>query len=213
MEFSSLIQIVENEPIFDTGLLLSGDVDPFEIRRQLSRWTAAGKIYQLRRGLYCLAPPYQKVIPDPFLIANRLRPGSYVSMQSALAYYEMIPESVYLTSSITARRPETITNHLGQFDFRHVKVSWLCGYRLIDVGNAQKAFVAAPEKALLDLVYLQPGGDSIDYLRELRLQTLEKLDFDRMNQLAGQANKPKLLRAVSILQKIAEEETTGYRNL
>ena len=58
--------------MFETGLLLSGDVYPREIYRQLSRWSQAGKIYQLRRGLYCLAPPFQKVKPHPFLVANRL---------------------------------------------------------------------------------------------------------------------------------------------
>jgi hypothetical protein len=65
MEFSELVEIIKDEPVFDTGLLLAGDINPREIRRQLSRWNAAGKIYQLRRGLYCLAPPFQKVNPPP----------------------------------------------------------------------------------------------------------------------------------------------------
>jgi hypothetical protein len=49
---------------------------------------------------------------------------------------------------------------------------------LTDLGGGQKAFVATPEKALLDLVHLQPGGDAPDYLRELRLQNLDRLDVD-----------------------------------
>jgi hypothetical protein len=72
MDFASLLHIVENEPVFETGLLLSGNVDPFDVRKQLSRWTTSGKILQVRRGLYCLAQPYQKSVPHPFLIANRL---------------------------------------------------------------------------------------------------------------------------------------------
>ena len=59
MEFQELLHVVGDEPLFETGLLLAGDVNPDNVRRQLSRWTAAGKLYQLRRGLYALAPPYQ----------------------------------------------------------------------------------------------------------------------------------------------------------
>lgn len=58
MEFNRLLQIVDNLPTFETGLLLSGDVSTLDVHKQLSRWTRSGKLYQLRRGLYSLAPPY-----------------------------------------------------------------------------------------------------------------------------------------------------------
>src|SRR5512137_1484416 len=154
MEFVRLVEIVGDEPVFETGLLLAGDVDPNDVRKQLSRWTLAGKLYQLRRGLYTLAPPYQKVKPHPFVIANRLAPNSYVSCQSALAYYGLIPEYVPVTTSVTTARPIRWDTPLGSFEFRHVKVELLRGYRLTDLGNDQQAFVATPEKALLDLVHL-----------------------------------------------------------
>ena len=51
MEFAGLVEIIGDEPVFETGLLLAGDANPSEVRRQLSRWTKTGKIYQLRRGL------------------------------------------------------------------------------------------------------------------------------------------------------------------
>ena len=44
MEFLQLLEIVGDEPVFETGLLLSGDVDATDVRRQLSRWRKAGKI-------------------------------------------------------------------------------------------------------------------------------------------------------------------------
>jgi predicted transcriptional regulator of viral defense system len=213
MEFSHLLHIVENEPVFETGLLLAGNVDALDVRKQLSRWANAGKIFQLRRGLYCLAPPYQKVKPHPFLVANRLRPASYVSLQSALAYYGMIPESVPVTTSITTDRPEKLETPLGQFDFRHVTVNWFSNYRQIDLGNDQKALIATPEKALLELVYLQHGSGIDAYLRELRLQALENLDLEQIYSLAGATNKPKLLRAADIIQILAAEEQSEYKSL
>ncbi len=85
MKFGELLAIVDHEPVFETGLLLSGDREPADARRQLSRWVARGWLYRLRRGLYALAPPHAKTRPHPFLIANQLVRGSYVSLQSALA--------------------------------------------------------------------------------------------------------------------------------
>jgi predicted transcriptional regulator of viral defense system len=213
MEFGRLLQVVDNLPTFETGLLLSGNVSPFDVRKQLSRWTAAGKLYQLRRGLYSLAPPYQKVIPHPFLIANQLLAGSYVSLQSALAYHGIIPELVPVTTSVTTSRPATYRTPFGQFDYHHIQMDLFRAYRMVDLGNDQRAFIASPEKALLDLVYLQPGGDSSNFLRALRLQALDQIDIEQLQQLASETGKPKLLRAVQVINRIVEEETTGYETL
>lgn len=213
MEFEKLLLLVENEPVFETGLLLSGNVDPLDVRKQLSRWTASGKIYQLRRGLYSLAQPYQKSVPHPFLIANRLVAASYVSLQSALAFYGLIPESVPVTTSVTTSHPSTYPTPFGQFDFHHVQVSWFLGYHRIELGSDQWAFIASPEKAILDLVYLQPGGEEADYLRSLRLQAMDQLDLENLSRLASIANKPKLLRAVNTIRRLVEEEKSGYEPL
>jgi len=206
MEFVELVEIIRDEPVFGTGLLLAGDANRREIRRQLSRWRQAGKIYQLRRGLYCLAPPFQKVKPHPFLVANRMIPASYVSLQSALAYYGMIPEHVPVTTSVTTSRPAHWENPLGIYDFRHIQVDLFYGYRLVDLGEKQQAFIASPEKALLDLVYLEPGGDTPDHLAELRLNNLDRLDWQLISRLAEEIGKPKLLRAIGAVRELAGEE-------
>lgn len=206
MEYTELVEIIGDEPVFETGLLLSGDANPRDIHRQLSRWKQTGKIYQLRRGLYCLAPPFQKVNPHPFLVANRMLPASYISLQSALAYYGMIPEHVPVTTSVTTSRPAHWETPLGIFDFRHIQVDFFDGYRLIDLSEKRQAFIARPEKALLDLVYLEPGGDTLDYLAELRLSNLNQLDWQLLSRLAGKIEKPKLLHAITALRQLASEE-------
>ncbi len=213
MEFSRLLEIVGDEPVFETGLLLAGDVDSAHVRRQVSRWTKTGRLYQLRRGLYALAPPYQKAKPHPFLVANRLVRGSYVSLQSALAYHGLIPEAVPVTTSVTTLRPARWDTPLGGYEYRHVKKKLFFGYQLADVGVDQQAFVATPEKALLDLVHLQPQGDAPEYLRELRLQNLERLDLDRLKSQAARANTPKLRRAAARLIELAEAEVQEYEAL
>jgi predicted transcriptional regulator of viral defense system len=206
MKFSQLLEIVGNVPVFESGLLLAGAVDPIDVRRQLSRWTKTGRIYQLRRGLYALAPPFQKVKPNPFVVANRLMHNSYVSLQSALSHYGLIPDIVPVTTSVTTGRANQWVTPLGQYTFRHIKTEWFSGYRQIDLGGNQQAFVATPEKALLDLVHLQPGGDAPEYLQELRLQYVDKLDLERLQVQAEQASSPKLKRAAASVLKEAQSE-------
>ena len=201
-----------DELVFETGLLLSGGVDPVGIRHQLARWTRAGRLHQLRRELYALAPPYRKQTPHPFLVANRLVQGSYVSGLSALAHAHCIPEYVPETTSVGPGRPQLRQTALGRFSFRHIKVDLLYGYRQVDLGRGQTAFVAVPEKALLDLVHLCPGGDEPAYIEELRLD-LETLDLDRLDALVHAAARPKLLRANRHIRSLAEDRTLSYEPL
>jgi len=213
MQFQRLLEIIGDEPVFETGLLLAGQVDPVDVRRQLSRWTRAGRLYQLRRGLYALAPPFRKAKPHPFLIANHMVRPSYVSLQSALAHFGLIPEYVPVTTSITSLRPGRWETPLGIYEFRHVKPDIFRGYRLTDLGAGQQAFVAAPEKALLDLIHLQPGGDALTYLRELRLQRLDGLDLDVLRHLANLTGRPKLQRAIAVVTDLARAESLEYETL
>ena len=210
MKFEELLKVVGDEPLFETGLLLSGDVDPSDVRRQLSRWMELGRLIQLRRGLYSLAAPFQKVRPHPFVVANRLVPGSYVSLQAALAHFALIPESVPVTTSVTVGRPGRWDTPLGTYDFRHVQKDLLQGFRRTLLTGGQEAWVAAPEKALLDLVYLEPEGDSMEYLKELRLQNLDGLDPGEVRRLAEASGKPKLRRAAERIAHLVEEEMREY---
>ena len=206
MTFEELLAAVGDEPVFETGLLLAGDVDPADVRRQLSRWTSSGRLLQLRRGLYALAPPHQKVVPHPFLVANRLARGSYVSLLSALAHHGLVPEHVPVTTSVTTGRPEGRENALGAYEYRHVGTPLLFGYRLLDLGCGQQALVATPAKALADLVHLVPGADSREYLAELRLQNLERVDAAEVRDWPAPATRQKVRRAFERLAELRAEE-------
>jgi len=213
MKFDDLLVIAAKQPFFETGLLLTGVVDPADVRRQLSRWTRAGRVIQLRRGLYTLAAPYQQIYPHPFLIANSLLPGSYVSLQSALAYYGLIPEYVPQTLSVSTLRPSRWYNPLGEFRFQHLAPHFFFGYQQINLATGQDSFIALPEKALLDLVHLTPDGDDPAYLAGLRLQNLERLDPQRLQTMAGRSGKPKWLRAAARILTLVEEDKLNYTNI
>jgi predicted transcriptional regulator of viral defense system len=212
MEFETLLDLVDDDPVFESSLLLSGNVNPSVVRLQLNRWVKSGRIYQLRRGLYAIAPPYQKAQPHPFLVANHLQRASYVSFQSALAFYGLIPETVNITVSATTGRPERLETPLGIYEFRHIKADLLFGYRMTDLAD-QNALVATPEKALLDLVYLQAGGGSKAYLDELRLQNPDRIDVDVLQSQSNVFDSPKLYRAVEVIANLIKSETSDYEEL
>jgi hypothetical protein len=73
--------------------------------------------------------------------------------------------------------------------------------------------MALPEKALLDLVYLQPGGDSPEYLQALRLQNLDRLNLAELERQAHLAQSAKLRRAARRVAELAREEAAEFETL
>jgi hypothetical protein len=88
----------------------------------------------------------------------------------------------------------------------------LQGYQSIDLVDDQEALVAKPEKALLDLIYLTPGGDRPDYLQELRLQNLGLLNMEELHRQSTTFATPKLERAVKVIEQLEEQESRDFEN-
>lgn len=209
MKFSELLTLAGDEPLFRGSFLLAGDRDPLDVRRQLSRWTASGKVVQLRRNLYALSPPWRRMEPHPFLVANELHAPSYVSLQSALAHHGMIPEAVPVTTSVTTARPQRFETPFGRYAYRHVRREAFFGYHRIAVFRDQGALVADPEKALLDLAYLTPGGARMEHLESLRLDGLEHIDPARLLDHARRWGKPEILRTAENVLRLREGARGG----
>lgn len=102
---------------------------------------------------------------------------------------------------------------LGRYELRYLRTSLLWGYLRVPVAPGQEAFLATPGKALLDLIYLEPGADSQAYLEELRLQNLETLDAVVPLRQAADFGKPKLRRAVEILLRLAASDSRQWVTL
>lgn len=204
MKFVNLLEKVSVLPVFTVRFLAAGE-NLAQIRLQINRWVKDGKIIRLHKGLYTLAEPYKKVTSEPFCIANSLKQASYVSLHSALSWYAMIPEFVPAVTSITTGRPQTIETPLGRFEFRHVSKKYFWGYQQVELKFGQTAFIACPEKALLDLVYLTPGGDEIAFIEELRLQNFEQIDKTVLREFVERFQSPKLNRALGNIERILDQ--------
>jgi len=204
MKFVNLLEKVSDLPVFTVRFLSAGG-NLAQIRLQINRWVKDGKIIRLHKGLYTLAEPYRKVTSEPFCIANSLKQASYVSLHSALSWYAMIPEFVPAVTSITTGRPQTIETPLGRFEFRHVSKKYFWGYQQVELKFGQTAFIAYPEKSLLDLVYLTPGGNKIEFIEGLRLQNFEQINRAVLHEFVERFQSPKLNRALANIERILDQ--------
>jgi len=201
VNIKELAELVQDEPVFTSSLLKVAGIKTSQIELQLVRWVKSGYLLKLRRGVYVLGKPYRKIEPHPFLIANRLQRGSYVSFQSALAYYDLIPEHVPVITSVTTGRPETVQTSLGSFIFRHLKTSMFSGFKQVKIADRQQAVIATSEKALVDLLYATADSDSDGYIKELRLQNAESLSADELRRYTEATGSWKVKRAVEKILK------------
>lgn len=213
MKRATMLLAVGSEPLFTSGMLLAPGVGPREVRKQLSRWTADGTLIQLRRGLYALGGPYRTTEPHPYEVSNALVPGSYVSLETALIDHGLIPEAVFVTTAVTTGRPGSRETPFGTFVYQHVRSDLFWGYETLALGRGRTAFVATPEKALLDLSYLRSRSDEPAFIRGLRLQRLDSIDLDRLMAMAHRFGSRKVERFARTVAALATSEAEEYEDL
>ena len=113
-------------------------------------------IIRLKRGLYVVNPEYSGKTLSTELIANHLYAPSYISMSTALRYYGLIPEVVYVNQSMTIKHSRSFETPLGNYDYKYIsREAFSVGVRSLQ--KSDYAFlIATPEKALCDLISNSP---------------------------------------------------------
>ena len=127
-----------------------------------------GYLIRLRQRYFAFSEYKSK--PDYSLyFANRIYRPSYISLHTALSFYGMIPEAVVQITSVTSLKTASFANEFGEYSYKNVKENLMFGYELKPMADNRTIQFAAPEKALLDLLYLYPFYDNKQELEELRL--------------------------------------------
>lgn len=114
----------------------------------LTRYSKKDFFSKLRAGLYALTDNF----PPSYLIANKLYQPSYISLEYALSYYQIIPETIYTITSVTTKATREFEVLGILYTYQKVKKEAFCGYSPIKIDN-QTVFIAEPEKALVDYLY------------------------------------------------------------
>lgn len=212
MKWDDFVKRVGDLPVIMTEHLFIGSKSPSTIAVQINRWLDAGKLIQLKRGVYVLAKEYIRVdFCEPY-VASILKKPSYISLEKALEYHNLIPEAVPVYTSVTTKRPARFATKLGVFTYRHIRKTRFWGYDSMTIGK-QTAFMATPEKALLDFLYFQTAEITVDYLNGLRLQNLDILNEDKLCEYAHRFKKKKIIKASELITKYMNAFKKGERYL
>ena len=111
-----------------------------------------GYIIRLKRGLYVVNPEQSGKTLSSELIANHLYAPSYISMSTALRYYGLIPEAVYVHQSMTVKHSRSFQTPIGSYDYKYIsRKAFSVGVRSIHKGD-YAFLMASPEKSLCDLI-------------------------------------------------------------
>ncbi len=117
-------------------------------RKFLLRYTTQGALWQLKRGTYALREGFL----HPWIVANKLYSPSYVSLDSALSHYGLIPESVYGVTSVTTRMTREFEACDTFFSYHTIKAQAYHGYIPLSI-EGKTVLVAEREKAVADTLY------------------------------------------------------------
>jgi predicted transcriptional regulator of viral defense system len=160
-----------------------------------ARYVKKGLLTRLKRDLYVRTETLAHIgSADLYRIANLLQVPSYVSLMTALSYYGVSTQVQRgFVESVSAKRTKTFDR--GGMSYRYIKVAIeLYG----DFVKDQGVFIASPEKALIDSIYLASLGR---YALDIASLDLGKIDRDKLVRVA--ANYP--LKTQKSLERIYEE--------
>ena len=176
------------------------------IRTQLSRLCKRKKLIRLKKNLYTF-PDFH---PDILLMGQQMGSPSYYILETALSLYGIIPEGATTYTLITSKKTQRYHNEFGTFTYRHLSPSLFLGVEK----RADGVFMAVPEKALLDYLYLNSRKMKPDFecFKAERFDELDTLDFNVMKEWAKKFGMKKLEGLIILLEKYAKsDEYQGHR--
>lgn len=190
------------------GLVSSGEA---RTRWQVSSGTAAyrlgaledaGLVRQVRRGLWALTTDINPFVVAPYLTAPF---PAYVSVWSALSYHDMIEQIPREVSVASLGRARKIKTSVATFQIRHLAPEVFGGFE----GSGESGYLATPEKAVFDTVYLRAAAGTRAYLPELLLPST--FDYAALKKWTEKIKVPRQRTLVSrnlrrVLKQAAREQ-------
>lgn len=124
------------------------------------------------------------------LVANELS-ESYLSLEWALGYYQMIPENVRRITSVSCIRSEEVENERGIFEYKKITPELYTGYTFVKVGE-REVKIAKPTKVLFDWLFLR------------KINTKEEIEEMRLN-LEGRLVKKEFISYIKLVKNRKEK--------
>lgn len=195
------MKYIELKNLFDDRITFSlSDIKKRQVdfdQRRISEWIKKGYIGTIVNGHYyfCDKPMSETGL---FYISNRVVEPSYISLETALSYYGLIPEGVFSITAVSSKRKTEFETPLARFTYNKIMPSMFFGYKLIKLFN-DEIKIADPEKTIIDYLYLNSNLKSKDDYSEIRINTItarEILSRTRLN------NYLKLIKNKSLSKRV-----------
>ena len=168
-------------------------------KRRLTEWNKKGYIENVKRGFYRFTDQSLNQ-GSIYFIANKIYNPSYISLESALAIYNVIPEAVFSVTSISSLNTTKLNTCVGNLTYNHLKENLFFGYELIELNGLTTA-LASPEKAILDYLYLHSELKASADFEALRWnkEILKTLDFQRFSDYLQLFNSKRVSKRYQVL--------------
>jgi predicted transcriptional regulator of viral defense system len=180
----AFIKRIKNPEVTTSMLLaiLSKYSDP---RKKINNLVKKGILRSIKQGVFLVREEYSLRSYSKEILANLIYGPSYISLETALVNYGVIPERVNIMTSICLGRGKSFSTPVGEFEYYHIKESiYPHGVQLKEVFSESFCQHASLEKALLDTIYIRETkgefknqSDYFNYIIEsyrFDLHTIEK---------------------------------------
>ena len=198
MDYNQFKNKFQNSPVILSKEVVQQKGDYQNVHNQLNRWLKKGLIIKLKKGIYLLNKNDRRINPDQIFLANQLYAPSYVGLEFALNFYGLIPERVVEVTSVSTKKTAHFSNEFGEYTYQHIKPDAFRGFRSVKDSNGFCSFIAEPEKAVVDFLYLNlrklKVGDADVFAGSYRFQNVEDLKLKHVIKLSKLFNNSKLLK-------------------
>jgi predicted transcriptional regulator of viral defense system len=210
MRFDEFFDIYKDKPFIDSSTFPGYPENQGVLRIQISNWQKKQYLIKLKKSLYVFSEKYRKTEINNEFIANFLVYPSYISLEYALNFYNLIPERVFTVTSITTKKTQNYNNNFGFFSYRSIKKELFSGYEFIKIQN-YNILIALKEKALIDYFYFNKNkfDENFEGFNEMRFQNLETLNMSKLKEFSKKFPK-KVQETVNLFVRYARLEKKSY---
>jgi predicted transcriptional regulator of viral defense system len=138
---------------FDYLMLIDALKDYKKPRDKITQLLKTGMILRIKKGIYVFGSKYRKGPVSLEVLANQIYGPSYISLEYALSYYNLIPERVDWVTSITSQKSKSFETPIGNFSYRHIHSDkYIVGVNNVQLDTHRFCMIASPEKAIADIL-------------------------------------------------------------
>jgi predicted transcriptional regulator of viral defense system len=176
--------------------------------RRLFEWKQKGYLIKLTNKWYVFSNvTFNEGLS--YLISNSICQPSYISLETALYFHELIINSAHANPlgeksihAITKHKTVVYHNDRGTYSYRKIKPEFYFGFDTIEI-DGKPIQMANPEKALIDFLYFNANLNSLSKLTSLawNIKSLAQLDWKKLSSIQLVIGSKALDRRMDLLKK------------